>query len=51
MEIGNSTKAWEEYKKRRQNAKGVISLANRKKQKECASNLMTLTTNYNFFFK
>ena len=31
------TEAWKEYKKNRQSAKRVISLANRKIQKECAS--------------
>jgi len=34
-----STEAWKEYKKSTQNAKRVISLANGKKQKECASDL------------
>jgi len=34
-----STEAWKEYKKSKQNAKRVISLAKRKKQNECASNL------------
>jgi len=33
------TEAWKEYKKIRQNAKRVTSLAKGKKQKECASNL------------
>jgi len=42
MEIGKkekSTEAWKEYKKSKQNAKRVISLAKGKKQKECASDL------------
>jgi len=42
MEIGKkekSTEAWKEYKTSRQNVKRVISLAQGKKQKECASNL------------
>jgi len=43
MEIGKkkktSTEAWEEYKKSKQNAKKVISLAKGKKQKEFASDL------------
>jgi len=42
MEIGKkekSTEAWKEYKKSKQNAKRVISLAKEKKQKECASDL------------
>ena len=34
-----STEAWEEYKKSKQNAKKVISLAKGKKQKEFASDL------------
>jgi len=34
-----STEAWKEYKKSKQNAKSIISLAKGKKQKECASNL------------
>jgi len=34
-----STEAWKEYKKSRQNAKRVISLAKGKKQKEFPSNL------------
>ena len=33
----NMTEAWKEYKKNRQNAKRVISLAKEKKQKGCAS--------------
>jgi len=33
------TDAWKEYKKSRENSKRVISLANGKKQKECASKL------------
>jgi len=33
----NSTDSWKEYKKSRQNAKRVISSAEEKKQKECAS--------------
>jgi len=42
MEIGKEeklTEARKEYKKSKQNAKWVISLAKGKKQKECASNL------------
>jgi len=41
MEIGKKEKseAWKEYKKSSQNTKRVISLAKRKKQKECASGL------------
>ena len=42
MEIGKKEKAtelWREYKKSRQNAERVISLAKGKKQKECASDL------------
>jgi len=35
----NSKEAWIEYKKCRQSAKRVISLAKEKKQKECASDL------------
>jgi len=35
----NSTEAWKEYKKSRQNAKRVISSAKENKQKECASDL------------
>ena len=35
-----STEVWNEYKKSRQNAKRVISLAKGKKQKECARNLI-----------
>jgi len=38
-----SPEAWKEYKKSRQNAKRIISLAKRKKQKECASVLNDLT--------
>jgi len=33
------TEAWKEYKKSKENAKRVISLAKGKKQKECASDL------------
>jgi len=33
------TEAWKEYKKIRQNAEKVISLAKGKKRKECANNL------------
>ena len=32
----NTTEAWKEYKKSRQNAKRVIASAKEKKQKECA---------------
>ena len=42
MEIGKkekSTETWKEYKKSKQNAKRVNSLAKGKKQKECASDL------------
>ena len=39
MEKEKSTEAWKEYKKSKQNAKRVISLAKGKKQKECASDL------------
>jgi len=35
----NSTEAWKEYKKSRQNAKRVISSPKEKKQEECASDL------------
>jgi len=35
----NSTEAWKEYKKSRQNAKRIISSAKQKKQKECSSNI------------
>jgi len=38
----NSTEAWKEYKKSRQNAKRVISSAKENKQKECASDLNDL---------
>jgi len=34
-----SPEAWKEYKKSKQNAKRVISLAKKKKLKECASDL------------
>jgi len=34
-----STEAWKEYKKSKQKAKRVISLAKGKKQKECVSDL------------
>jgi len=33
------TEAWKDYKKSKQNAKQVISLAKGKKQKECAIDL------------
>jgi len=49
MEIGKiekSTEAWKEYKKSKQNAKRVISLAKGKKQKECASVLNDLTIKF-----
>ena len=39
MEKEKSTEAWKEYEKSKQNAERVISLANGKKQKECASDL------------
>ena len=40
MGIGKkSTEAWNEYKKSKQNAKRLISLAKGMKQKECASDL------------
>jgi len=42
----NSTEAWEEYKKSRQNAKMVISLA---KQKECGSDLNSEYQKIKFF--
>jgi len=45
MEIGKKRKidrGMEEYKKSKQNAKRVISLAKLKKQKECASDLNDL---------
>ena len=34
-----STEAWKEYKKSKQNAKWIISLAKGKKQKECVGDL------------
>jgi len=39
MEIGKkkSTEVWKEYKKSKQSANRIISLAKGKKQKECAS--------------
>ena len=36
------TEAWKDYKKSKQNAKKVISLAKGKKQKECASDFNDL---------
>ena len=35
----NSTEAWKEYNKSKQNAERVIYLAKEKKQNECASDL------------
>jgi len=39
LEKEKSTEAWKEYKKSRQNAKRIISLAKGKKQKQCANDL------------
>jgi len=44
-----STEAWKEYKKSKQNAKRVISLAKGKKQKECASDLNDLNQQNEIF--
>jgi len=43
----NSTEAWKEYKKSRENAKRVI-FSKKKKQKECASYLMILSIKVKF---
>jgi len=45
-----STEAWKEYKMSRQNAKRVISLAKKKKQKECASDL-NYPNHQNYIFR
>jgi len=38
MEKGKSTEAWKEYKKSRQNANSIISIAKGKKLKKCTCN-------------